>query len=257
MKADKTDEVLAKNNIVHSSNDLPQKFFDKPKEEKAKKFSESRRERRASMRNQPAKDKEGEPVDGTDLVEKLQVRKEQSQEGRKSGRDRKHLSSEQNKEDRRSSLESNGGADARPDTAGSRVDRDAARIRKKVFFWQLIVTSMHFLHLFSLNVKDRPSLQIYQPGRRRNSDNPENNSPIDKALIKPSESDFVLRDSKPDASNELTTPKTSAVPEKRISRYSERRNKNKEQQRKQQSSGTDSVSTLNDGMAKLELDPEQ
>lgn len=105
-------------------------------------------------------------------------------------------------------------------------------------------------------------MQIYQPGRRRNSDNPDksqsgNNSPIDKALVK-QETENVRTESKAQASEEITTTKASTAPtEKRISRYSERRNKNKEQQRKQQQSVGVDVGGLDVVMAKLELDPEK
>lgn len=134
LKADKTEEVLPKN-TYQSSTDQPAKFFDKPKEEKVKKFSESRRERRASMRNQAAKESSRvESADGTTQEDKLLLRKEQSQDGRKSARDRKHIHSEQNKEkdERISSLDSNGGGDIRAESTSSRAERDAARIRKKV-----------------------------------------------------------------------------------------------------------------------------
>lgn len=130
LKAEKPEEVLP-NNLLPVGNTTNQtKFLDKPKDDKNKKFSESRRERRASMRNQAAKEKGGE---STELAEdKMQVKKEN--DGRKSGRDRKHFSSEQSKDkdDRRSSLESNGGGDVRQDNTTSKAERDMARIRKKV-----------------------------------------------------------------------------------------------------------------------------
>lgn len=107
------------------------KFFDKPKE--PKKFGESRRERRASMRSQAAKERGVEFAEGAEEMRPV-TKKEHPQEGGRTGRDRKHNDSEHRKdtEERRSSLESNGGGESRPETTGTRAERDVARIRKKV-----------------------------------------------------------------------------------------------------------------------------
>lgn len=117
-------------------------FFDKPKEEKVKKYSESRRERRATMRNQAAKEKSGDLAEsGPDEEQRSLVKKEQpSDAGRATGRDRKVADNagrweqhDKETDERRSSVESNGGSEnQRTEVVGTKVERDVARIRKKV-----------------------------------------------------------------------------------------------------------------------------
>lgn len=142
LKADLPEDGLPKS----ESNVLQPKFFDKPKEEKVKKFSESRRERRA-MRNQAAKDKGAEISEGITQDDKPQVKNEQ--EGVKSGRDRKHVIPEQNrgKDERRPSLDSNGGGDTQLDSTSTRAERDVARIRKKVIITYFIIPKTKLTNL--------------------------------------------------------------------------------------------------------------
>lgn len=82
-------------------------------------------------------------------------------------------------------------------------------------------------------------------------------------MAKPDYSDAPQRENKPDTGSasvdqQSASNKPTSNAEKRVSRYSERRNKNKEQQRKQQQQHvTDGFDAVSEALAKVELASDQ
>lgn len=141
LKPEKSESVVEPVAVVEL---LPPGFAKKqldkpPKEDKVKKYSESRRERRASMRNQAAG---GDNTSNDNPVVKIDDAKTVLKKDSGTPRDKKNRVSELDKqiaenagpkEDRRSSVESNGDNKSAGSTT-AKFERDVARIRKKVSF---------------------------------------------------------------------------------------------------------------------------